>query len=100
ALTTVISTTIGTAAPLYVVRHARRQSLLSMALVAPLQPPGIMDALALLIFYYAVGLGGSGDTDLLLCAILVSMTDAFTTLPAVLSSFDRPLEEAGRSLGA
>src|SRR5262249_585519 len=59
ALTTTVATVIGTAAALYVVRHARRNDLLRMLLVAPLQLPGIMTALALLIFYYAIGLGGT-----------------------------------------
>src|SRR5206468_817819 len=48
ALTTIITTIIGTAAALYVVRHARRKDGLRMLLVAPLQLPGIMTSLALL----------------------------------------------------
>ena len=51
-LVTAITTVLGTAAALYVVRHARRPGPLRMLLVAPLQLPGIMTALALLIFYY------------------------------------------------
>src|SRR5262244_1503615 len=62
AVTTIISTVVGAGAALYVVRWARRSALLRLLLVAPLQLPGIMTALALLIFYYAVGLGGSSYT--------------------------------------
>jgi putative spermidine/putrescine transport system permease protein len=100
AVATGISTIIGTAAALYVVRQARRQSLLRMLLVAPLQLPGIMTALALLIFYYAVGLGGGSYTGLLLGHVLVCMPFVFLTVSAVLYNFDRSLEEAARSLGA
>jgi putative spermidine/putrescine transport system permease protein len=100
AVATLVSTVIGTAAALYVVRRARRSSLLRMLLVAPLQLPGIMTALALLIFYYAVGLGGSSYTGLLLGHVLVCMPYVFLTVSAVLYNFDRSLEEAARSLGA
>lgn len=99
-VTTVISTVIGTAAALYVVRRAGRSNLLRMLLVAPLQLPGIMTALALLIFYYAVGLGGGSYTGLLLGHVLVCMPYVFLTVSAVLYNFDRSLEEAARSLGA
>jgi putative spermidine/putrescine transport system permease protein len=100
AVTTVISTVIGAAAALYVVRRARRSSLLRLLLVAPLQLPGIMTALALLIFYYAVGLGGGSYTGLLMGHVLVCMPYVFLTVSAVLYNFDRSLEEAARSLGA
>ena len=99
-VTTLISTVIGTAAALYVVRRARMNSLLRMLLVAPLQLPGIMTALALLIFYYAVGLGGGSYTGLLVGHVLVCMPYVFLTVSAVLYNFDRSLEEAARSLGA
>jgi putative spermidine/putrescine transport system permease protein len=100
AVTTVISTVVGGAAALYVVRRARRSSLLRLLLVAPLQLPGIMTALALLIFYYAVGLGGGSYTGLLMGHVLVCMPYVFLTVSAVLYNFDRSLEEAARSLGA
>ena len=100
ALTTVIASVIGTAAALYVVRRARQSTTLRLLLVAPLQLPGIMTALALLIFYYAVGLGGTTYLGLLLGHVLVCMPYAFLTVSAVLYNFDRSLEEAARSLGA
>lgn len=100
AVTTAISTVIGTAAALYVVRRARRGNLLRMLLVAPLQLPGIMTALALLVFYYAIGLGGSSYLGLLIGHVLVCMPYVFLTVAAVLYNFDRSLEEAARSLGA
>lgn len=99
-LVTVIATAIGTAAALYVVRHARESGLLRMLLVAPLQLPGIMTALALLIFYYGIGLGGTSYAGLLMGHVVVCTPYAFLTVSAVLYNFDRSLEEAARSLGA
>jgi putative spermidine/putrescine transport system permease protein len=99
-LTTVITTIIGTAAALYVVRQARASTSLRMLLVAPLQLPGIMTALALLIFYYGIGLGGTSYTGLLMGHVLVCTPYVFLTVSSVLYNFDRSLEEAARSLGA
>jgi putative spermidine/putrescine transport system permease protein len=100
ALVTVITTVIGTAAALYAVRHARESGVLRLVLVAPLQLPGIMTALALLIFYYGVGLGGTSYFGLLMGHVVVCTPYAFLTVSAVLYNFDRSLEEAARSLGA
>jgi putative spermidine/putrescine transport system permease protein len=100
ALVTVIATVIGAAAALYVVRHARESGFLRLLLVAPLQLPGIMTALALLIFYYGVGLGGTSYLGLLMGHVVVCTPYAFLTVSAVLYNFDRSLEEAARSLGA
>lgn len=100
AVVTLIATMIGTAAALYVVRHARQRGVLRMLLVAPLQLPGIMTALALLIFYYGVGLGGTSYLGLLMGHVVVCTPYAFLTVSAVLYNFDRSLEEAARSLGA
>ena len=97
---TVIATVIGTAAALYVVRHARESGVLRLLLVAPLQLPGIMTALALLIFYYGVGLGGTSYFGLLMGHVVVCTPYTFLTVSAVLYNFDRSLEEAARSLGA
>jgi putative spermidine/putrescine transport system permease protein len=97
---TLITTIIGTAAALYVVRHARDRQGLRMLLVAPLQLPGIMTALALLIFYYGVGLGGTSYLGLLMGHVVVCTPYVFLTVSAVLYNFDRSLEEAARSLGA
>src|SRR5437899_10320907 len=99
ALTTVITTVIGTAAALYVVRHARRNNALRMLLVAPLQLPGIMTSLALLIFYYAIGLGGTSYLGLLIGHVVVCTPYVFLTVPALLYNFDHSLDEAARSLG-
>jgi putative spermidine/putrescine transport system permease protein len=100
AVVTLITTLIGTAAALFAVRYARESSALRMLLVAPLQLPGIMTALALLIFYYGVGLGGTSYFGLLMGHVVVCTPYVFLTVSAVLYNFDRSLEEAARSLGA
>jgi putative spermidine/putrescine transport system permease protein len=100
AVVTLITTVVGTAAALYVVRHARQRAMLRLLLVAPLQLPGIMTALALLIFYYGVGLGGASYLGLLMGHVVVCTPYVFLTVSAVLYNFDRSLEEAARSLGA
>jgi putative spermidine/putrescine transport system permease protein len=100
AVVTLITTVIGTAAALFVVRYARESSVLRMLLVAPLQLPGIMTALALLIFYYGIGLGGTSYLGLLMGHVVVCTPYVFLTVSSVLYNFDRALEEAARSLGA
>ena len=85
-LTTVVTTIIGTAAALYVVRQARPSTPLRMLLVAPLQLPGIMTALALLIFYYGIGLGGTSYTGLPMGHVLVCTPYVFLTVSSVLTT--------------
>jgi putative spermidine/putrescine transport system permease protein len=100
ALTTVASTTIGTLAALYVVRHTKIGSWWRILILSPLLFPGIITAIALLIFYYGLGLGSGTFVGLLLGHILVTMPYAFLAVTTTLYNFDRTLEEAARSLGA
>jgi putative spermidine/putrescine transport system permease protein len=98
---TVASTVLGTAAALYVVRHARRfRDLLRLAILAPLQLPAILTGIALLIFFLSTGMGTRGMRALFIGHTIVSLPYVFLTVSAVLAGFDRSLEEAARSLGA
>ncbi|MDR7481535.1 MAG: ABC transporter permease [Armatimonadota bacterium] len=100
-LATLASTLLGTTAALFVVRYARRaRDLLRLLLVAPLQFPAILTGIALLIFFYATGLGTRGMRALLIGHTLVALPYVFLTVSTVLVGFDRSLEEAARSLGA
>jgi len=100
-LATLASTVLGTMAALFVVRYARRaRDLLRLLLVAPLQFPAILTGIALLIFFYATGLGTRGMRALLVGHTLVALPYVFLTVSTVLVGFDRSLEEAARSLGA
>jgi len=54
---TVLATVIGTAAALYIVRHSRRfRAGLQLLMISPLPVPAILTGIALLIFFYAIGL--------------------------------------------
>lgn len=98
---TLASTVLGTMVALFVVRHARRvRDALRLFAVAPLQFPTILTGIALLIFFYATGLGMRGMRPLFIGHTLVSLPYVFLTVSTVLVGFDRSLEEAARSLGA
>lgn len=98
---TVISTVAGTAAAFYVVRYARRsRDALRLLMTAPLQLPAILTGIALLIFFYALGLGTRGGVALTAGHVLVTLPYVFMTVSTVLVGFDRSLEEAARNLGA
>ncbi len=101
SLVTVLSTVLGCTAAFYVVRHAGRlRDLLRLLLVAPLQLPAILTGIALLIFFYSVGLGTRGMAGLLIGHTVVSLPYVFLMVSSVLLRLDRTLEEAARSLGA
>lgn len=101
SIVTVLATVIGTAAALYVVRYSKRfRDGLRLLLIAPLQFPAILTGIALLIFFYAIGLGTRGLTGLIVGHTLVSLPYVFMTVATVLVGFDKSLEEAARNLGA
>jgi putative spermidine/putrescine transport system permease protein len=101
ALATVLSTALGTAAALYVTRaRGRLLDLVRLLMIAPLPVPGILTGIALLIFFYAVGLGTKGFPELVIGHTLICLPFVFLVVTAVLVGFDRTLEEAARNLGA
>jgi putative spermidine/putrescine transport system permease protein len=101
ALATVLSTTLGTAAALYVTRaRGRLLDLVRLLMIAPLPVPGILTGIALLIFFYAVGVGTKGFPELVVGHTLICLPFVFLVVTAVLIGFDRTLEEAARNLGA
>jgi putative spermidine/putrescine transport system permease protein len=100
-LATVLSTALGTAAALYVTRaRGRLLDLVRLLMIAPLPVPGILTGIALLIFFYAVGLGTKGFPELVIGHTLICLPFVFLVVTAVLVGFDRTLEEAARNLGA
>ncbi|MFZ5822932.1 MAG: ABC transporter permease [Bacillota bacterium] len=102
AYTTVFSIILGTGAALFVVRYApaKVKDALRLLLIAPLQLPSILTGIALLIFYYRIGLSTRGMTGLLIGHVLVCIPYVFMNVTSVLIGFDRSLEEAAHSLGA
>jgi putative spermidine/putrescine transport system permease protein len=100
--TTVIAVVLGTGAALFVIRNApaKVKDFLRLLMVAPLQLPSILTGIALLLFYYMVGIGTRGITGLLIGHVLVCLPYVFMNVSAVLIGFDRSLEEAANLLGA
>ncbi len=100
-IVTVLATVIGTAAALYVVRSSRRyRSALQLLMISPLPVPAILTGIALLIFFYAIGIGTRSFLNLIIGHTLISLPYVFLTVSTVLVGFDRSLEEAARNLGA
>lgn len=101
AIVTVIATTIGTAAALYVARTAKRyREFLRVLMIAPLPVPAIITGVALLIFFYAIHVGTHGAFGLVVGHTLICLPYVFLIVGTVLANFDRSLEEAARNLGA
>lgn len=99
-LCTVCSTILGTMTALYSVRFAGRwRELLRVLLMAPLLLPEILTAIALLFFYFNIGIGTT-FVGLLIGHVLITLPFVFLGISASLHNFDISLEEAARSLGA
>ena len=100
-IVTVLATLIGTAAAFYIVRNSGRyRSVLQLLMISPLPVPAILTGIALLIFFYAVGMGGNSFLNLIIGHTLISLPYVFLTVSTVLVGFNRSLEEAARNLGA
>jgi putative spermidine/putrescine transport system permease protein len=101
ATATLLSTLIGTAAALYVVRFAgRARDGMRLLLMLPLMLPEILTAIALLFFLYATGIGTKTMAGLVIGHVLVTLPYVFTNVASALYNQDGSLEEASRSLGA
>jgi putative spermidine/putrescine transport system permease protein len=100
ALAMALSTLLGTTAALYVVRFAGRwRDAIRLLIVTPLLLPEILSAVALLFFFYSIGLGKT-VTGLVIGHVLITLPFVFLAVSSVLYNFDTTLEEAARSLGA
>lgn len=100
-IVSVVATIIGTTAALYVVRHSRRfRALLQLLMISPLPVPAILTGIALLIFFYGLGVGTQNALGLIIGHTIVCLPYVFLTVSTVLVGFDRSLEEAARNLGA
>lgn len=96
----VVSTFLGTCSALYVVRFAGPwRDRLRLLISAPLLVPEVLTAIALLFFFYNIGLGRS-LIGLVLGHVLLTLPFAFLTVSSALYNFDTSLEEAAQSLGA
>ena len=98
---TLAAVAIATPAALYYVRHAGRwRELFRIYMLAPLLLPEILTAIALLFFYYEIGIGTKTVVGLFLGHVVVCLPFVFLQVTAALYNLSPALEEAARSLGA
>jgi spermidine/putrescine transport system permease protein len=100
ALATLISTAIGTAMAIALVRHRfHGRRLTNLLIVIPMATPEVVIGAALLsmFVYYSVA---PGFTTLLLAHVMFSISFVVVVVRSRLIGFDRNLEEAAADLGA
>ena len=100
ALATVISTAIGTAMALALVRYeffGRRTT--NFLIVIPMATPEVVMGASLLSFFLILGLS-LGFTTLLIAHVMFCISFVVVVVRSRLIGFDRSLEEAARDLGA
>jgi putative spermidine/putrescine transport system permease protein len=98
---TAISAVIGAAAALYYVRHARAaKEALRIGILLPLLLPEILTAMALLFFFYEIGIGTKYWVAILVGHVLITLPFVFLNVAASLHGFDPNWELASRGLGA
>jgi len=101
AAATATSLVIGTMAALYYVREARRGAeAVRIAMLLPLILPEILTAIALLFFFYEVGIGTGYKIALFTGHVLVTLPFIFLNVTTALQGTDHALELAARTLGA
>lgn len=100
-LTMICVTILGTTAALYIVRYARKwKNFLRLSMVSPILLPPILTGIALLLFYFMIGIGTKTFGGLMVGHVLITLPYTFLNVSSSLYNFDRSLEEAARSLGA
>lgn len=100
ALTTVISTALGTAASLALFRYEfAGKKILQALLLPPIAIPWLITGTAMLIFFFGVGIG-RGLHAIILGHVALALPYVIIVVNARLKTFPRELEEAARSLGA
>lgn len=100
-LTMICVTVLGTTAALFVVRHAGKwKNSLRLIMISPILFPALLTGVALLLFYYIIGIGTKTFFGLLMGHVLITLPYAFLNVYSSLYNFNRSLEEAARSLGA
>ena len=101
-ITTLISTTIGTMASIFLTRSAfAGVGAMRGFFMSPIVLPGVVLGLALYVFYISTDLGLARSLPgLLIGHVLVTCPFVIATVTASLVGFDLSLEQAARSLGA
>jgi spermidine/putrescine transport system permease protein len=100
ALSTVVSTAIGTLMALALVRHSfRGRSASNLLIILPMATPEIVIGAALLSMFLIYGLQ-LGFTTLFIAHVMFSISFVVVVVRSRLIGFDRSLEEAAADLGA
>jgi putative spermidine/putrescine transport system permease protein len=98
---TFLAVLIATPAALYYVRHSKKwRETFRLYVLAPLLLPEILTAIALLFFYYQIGIGTKSVLGLYIGHVIVCIPFVFLQVTASLYNLSPSLEEAARSLGA
>lgn len=101
AISTLVNGIIGTLAALYVARHAgKARDRMRLLMTSPLLVPEILTAIALLFYFYEVGIGTDYSIGIQIGHIVVTFPYVFLNVSSALFNFDRSQEEAARGLGA
>ena len=99
-VTTVIATVLGTAASIALFRYEfRGKAILQVLLFPPIAIPWLITGTAMLIFFFAIGIG-RGSQAVILGHVALALPYVIVVVSARLRTFDPQLEEAARSLGA
>lgn len=99
-ITTVLATTVGTAAAIGLYRYNfGGKRILQILLFPPIAIPWLITGTAMLIFFFGIGIG-RGAPAVVIGHVALAIPYVIIVVSARLASFDRSLEEAARSLGA
>ena len=100
SVTTVVATVLGTAAAIALYRFEfPGKRVLQVLLFPPIAIPWLITGTAMLIFFFAVGIG-RGTPALILGHVALAIPYVVVVVAARLQTLDPTLEEAARSLGA
>ena len=101
AIAMVVNAVLGTLAAIYVSRYAGSwRDRLRAFMTSPLLIPEILTAIALLFYFYGLGLGTRYSIAIQIGHIVITFPYVFLNVSTALFNFDRSQEEAARSLGA
>jgi spermidine/putrescine transport system permease protein len=100
AVTTVVSTALGTAASLAFYRYDfKGKALMQALLFPPIAIPWLITGTAMLVFFFAIGIG-RGALAMILGHVALALPFVIVAVSARLKTFNRDLEDAALSLGA